>query len=229
MERVGERIKAVMNSWQEKWGGKIILLADKLKRGLQESSQVRAMTAVVVTACGLGGFFWLQDDVGETTAVANILEPAAVVQTHAKKVDRLEVAGAEQAVDKSPLRNPFLPNHPTREESLQNRKNSANNPVPGGNVKGAGGAAASGTSQGQISGMPISVPVKQTVEKEQKQIYLQGIIDTDGRPGALLTLEGQSRFLLAGESWQGYVVESVSGEQAAVNGHIINIGDTVAM
>ncbi len=228
MESVGERIKAVMNSWQEKWGGKIILLADKLKRGLQESSQVRAMTAVVVTACGLGGFFWLQDDVGETTAVANIVGPAAVMNTNGKKVDRLEVAGAEQAMDKSPLRNPFLPNHPTKEESLQKKPKISNHAASGASM-GAGGTAAGGAVQGQVNGMPISVPVKQAVEKEQNQIYLQGIINTDGRPGALLTLDGQSRFLLAGESWQGYVVESVSEEQAAVNGHIIHIGDTVAI
>ena len=229
MENLWEKIKAAMKLWQEKHGGKIIPLLEQLKEKLRESPQVRAMTAVVVAACGLGGFFLFQGDEAEMASGANTMQPAAVVQTNTKKADRLEVAGADRAMNEAPLRNPFLPNHPTREESFQKRKNITDNTALGTAAKGAGGISAGGEMVGKVKGMPISVPVKQAVEKEQKQIYLQGIIDTDGTPGALLTLEGQTRFLLAGESWQGYVLESVAGEEAAVNGHIVHIGDTVAM
>ena len=229
MENLWEKIKAAMKAWQEKHGEKIISMLEQLKEGLRESPQVRAITAVVIAACGVGGFFLLQGDEAEMASGAISTQPTAVVQTNTKQADRLEVAGADRAMDKAPLRNPFLPHHPTREESLQKKSQPANNAVPGAAAKGTGGAAASGAMVGQINGMPVSVPVKQAVEKEQKQIYLQGIIDTEGTPGALLTLEGQTRFLLAGETWRGYVLESVSGEEAAVNGHIIHIGDTVAM
>ncbi len=229
MENLWEKIKAAMKEWREKHGGKIIPLLEQLKEGLRESPQIRAMTAVVIAACGLGSFFLLQGDEAEMASGAISTQPTAVLQTNVKKNDRLEVAGADRAMDKAPLRNPFLPNHPTREESMQKKAQPTNNAVPGAEAKGTGGAAASGAMVGQIHGMPISVPLKQAVEKEQKQIYLQGIIDTEGTPGALLTLEGQTRFLLAGESWRGYVLESVSGEEAAVNGHIIHIGDTVAI
>ena len=228
MENVRERIKEAMKAWQEKYGEGIISLLENLKEGLRESPQVRAITAVVVAACGLGGFFLFQGDEAEMASGANTMQPAVVVQTNTKKADRLEVAGADRAMNKTTLRNPFLPEHPTREESQQRKSGLTNNTVAGAAAKGTVGATG-GAMVGQINGMPISVPVKQAVGKEQKQIYLQGIIDTEGTPGALLTLEGQTRFLLAGESWQGYVLESVSGEEAAVNGHIIHIGDTVAM
>ena len=229
MENVREKIKEAMKAWQEKHGERIISLLEQLKQGLRESPQARAMTAAVVAACGLGSFFLFQGDEAEMASGTVFTQPEAAVQRNGKKADRLEVAGADRAMNEAPLRNPFLPNHPTREESFQKRKNITDNTALGTAAKGAGGISAGGEMVGKIKGMPISVPVKQAVEKEQKQIYLQGIIDMDGTPGALLTLDGQTRFLLAGESWQGYVLESVAGEEAAVNGHIVHIGDTVAM
>lgn len=229
MGNVWQGIKDAMKAWQEGHGGKIMLLLERLKQGLRESPQVRAVTAVVAAVCGVGGLFMFQGDGAQMTSGSSSMEPVTLAKMSMKQNDRLEVAGSDVAVNKESLHNPFLPNHPTREESLQDKAKPANSTVPRAAYKETYDSAASGTSAGQPSGMPISVPVKQTVEKEQKQIYLQGIIAAEDMPGALLTLDGQSRFLLAGENWQGYVLESVSGEEAVVNGYVIHIGDTVAM
>ena len=131
----------------------------------------------------------------------------------AHESQRLNIKGLEEAARSKTLGNPFSPDHhsivalPAKENKQVNNERSRM------------------ASQPKVAPLPVaSVP---RVQAEQATIYLQGIIDMDGKPGALLNWQGQNKFLLAGESWQGYTVEGIEENNIVFGGHRLNVGESL--
>lgn len=145
----------------------------------------------------------------------------------------LAIKGLEAASSQGALRNPFAPDHAYREaaeksqpDKLANKRLSADIGQAAASVNVQAGVA---PAAAKVQSGLAPIPAGRQVNTEDQQIYLQGIIEMDGSPGALLTLKGQNKFLLAGESWQGYTVESIGEDAILLGGRHIAIGESMAL
>lgn len=137
----------------------------------------------------------------------------------AHESQRLNIKGLEEAARSKTLGNPFSPDH----HSIVALPAKENKQVKG--FKQVNNERSRMASQTKEPPLPAaSVP---RVQAEQAKIYLQGIIDMDGKPGALLNWQGQNKFLLAGESWQGYTVEGIEENNIVLGGHSLNVGESL--
>lgn len=138
----------------------------------------------------------------------------------AHESQRLNIKGLEEASLARTLGNPFSPDH----HSLAAAAAKENNQPKGARQLDRGKSKA---AAGQPKEAPVPADSAPRVQAGQAAIYLQGIIDMDGRPGALLNWQGQNKFLLAGESWQGYMVEGIEENNIVLGGHRLNIGESL--
>ena len=105
--------------------------------------------------------------------------------------NRLDIKGMEEASASTNLRNPFGPNRIIDSPAKEKKLPKADNVVSQGNIKLVSTTA---SSEAKTTG--------KTIQAKQPDICLQGIVEMDGSLGALLTLGGENKFLLAGESWE---------------------------
>lgn len=137
----------------------------------------------------------------------------------AHESQRLNIKGLEEASLARTLGNPFSPDH----HSLAVAAAKANNQPKG--VRQLDGEK--GKAAAQPKEAPVPADSAPRGQAGQAAIYLQGIIDMDGKPGALLNWQGQNKFLLAGESWQGYVIEGIEENNIVLGGHRLNVGESL--
>ena len=133
------------------------------------------------------------------------------------KRNRLDIKGMEEASASTQLRNPFGPNRMIDSPAKEKKLPKADNAVSQGNIK-----LVSTTASSEAK------PTVKTIQAKQSNICLQGIVEMDGSLGALLTLGGENKFLLVGESWEGYTVENIDKNSIQIGKYKLNIGDTIA-
>ena len=124
----------------------------------------------------------------------------------------------EEASASTNLRNPFGPNRIIDSPAKEKKLLKADNVVSQGNIKLESTTA---SSEAKTTG--------KTMQAKQPDICLQGIVEMDGSLGALLTLGGENKFLLAGESWKGYTVENIDKNSIQLGKYKLNIGETIAL
>ena len=137
----------------------------------------------------------------------------------AHESQRLNIKGLEEASLAKTLGNPFSPDHRSAAAvpAKENKQGMASRQVD----------KEKGKTASRHQEAPVSAASVPRVQAEQTPIYLQGIIDMEGRPGALLNWQGQNKFLLAGESWQGYTVEGIEENNIVLGGHRLNVGESL--
>ena len=188
------------------------------KEKIENEPLYRGVLVCTVAIAGIGIIYCMDDDYSENTAGGTRI----VSENHNSEVrnqrNRLDIKGMEEASASTNLRNPFGPNRiidsPTKEKKLP----KADNVVSQGNIKLVSTTASS----------EAKTTVK-TIQAKQPDICLQGIVEMDGSLGALLTLGGENKFLLAGESWKGYTVENIDKNSIQLGKYKLNIGETIAL
>ena len=188
------------------------------KEKLENEPLYRGVLVCTVAIAGIGIIYGMDDNHSENTAGGTKIvaeNPNSVVEN---KRNRLDIKGMEEASASTNLRNPFGPNRmidlPAKEKKLP----KADKAVGQGNIK-----LVSTTAQ------PADKPTVKPTQAKQSNICLQGIVEMDGSLGALLTLGGENKFLLAGESCEGYTVENIDKNSIQIGKYKLNIGDTIAL
>lgn len=216
-KKIRERLNSLVKSGKginfapEKW-----LRLGKEK--IENEPLYRGVLVGTVAIIGIGIIYGMDDNHSENTAggtkiVAENLNGEAV-----NKRSRLDIKGMKEASASTQLRNPFGPNRIIDSSAKEKKLPKADKAVGQGNIK---LVSTTGTSADKTT-------VK-TIQAKQPDICLQGIVEMDGSLGALLTLGGENKFLLAGESWEGYTVENIDKNSIQLGKYKLNIGDTIAL
>ena len=220
-ENLNKKIREKLNSLVK--SGKGIKFAPEKwmklgKEKIENEPLYRGVLVGTVAIIGIGIIYGMDDNhleniAGGTKIVAENSNSEAV-----NKRSRLDIKGMEEASAQSPLRNPFGPNRMNESPAKEKKLPKADKAVGQGNIK-----LVSTTAQAEAK------PTVKTIQAKQSNICLQGIVEMDGSLGALLTLGGQNKFLLAGESWEGYTVENIDKNSIQLGKYKLNIGDTIAL
>ena len=234
MQKAGEKISSWLKRASDKWqavGWQPQKWLKLFLERLQAKAWLRCALAVVAALAGVLIIYGMDDANQEAMAGGARIVSDEAESLRGQEKNRLAIKGLEAASSQGALRNPFAPDHAYREaagkaqpEKLANKRLSADIRQTTASVN---AQAASAAAKAQSGLAPI--PAGRQVNTEDQQIYLQGIIEMDGSPGALLTLKGQNKFLLAGESWQGYTVESIGEDAILLDGRHIAIGESMAL
>lgn len=234
MQKAGEKISSWLKRASDKWqavGWQPQKWLKLFLESLQAKAWLRCALAVVAALAGVLIIYGMDDANQEAMAGGARIVSDEAESLRGQEKNRLAIKGLEAASSQGALRNPFVPDHAYREaagksqpEKLANKRLSADIRQATASVNAQAAPAAAKAQSGLA---PISAG--RQVNTEDQQIYLQGIIEMNGSPGALLTLKGQNKFLLAGESWQGYTVESIGEDAILLDGRHIAIGESMAM
>lgn len=190
------------------------------KKQLGSKYWLRGILAVVLLGAGGMAIYWTGGADAENTAGGARINREDNDRLIARESQRLDIKGLEDAATARSVGNPFSPNH----YSVGSIATKEKKPLKG--VKQLDKDKAKAASS---QAKDVAVPANNLPQSpaEQGRIYLQGIIDMDGKPGALLNWQGQNKFLLAGESWQGYVVEGIEENNIVLGGHRLNVGESL--
>ena len=219
-ENLNKKIREKLNSLAESSKGIKFAPEKWLRLGkekLENEPLYRGVLVCTVAMAGIGIIYGMDDNHSENTAGGTKI----VSENHNSEVrnkrNRLDIKGMEEASASTQLRNPFGPNRmidlPAKEKKLP----KADNVVGQRNIK-----LVSTTASSEAK------PTVKTIQAKQSNICLQGIVEMDGSLGALLTLGGENKFLLVGESWEGYTVENIDKNSIQIGKYKLNIGDTIA-
>ena len=220
-ENLNKKIREKLNSLVE--SGKGINFAPEKwlrlgKEKLENEPLYRGLLVCTVAMAGIGIIYGMDDNHSENTAGGTKIVAENSNSEAVNKRSRLNIKGMEEASAQTPLRNPFGSNHMNDLPAKEKKLPKADKAVGQGNIK---LVSTTGTSADKTT-------VK-TIQAKQSNICLQGIVEMDGSLGALLTLGGQNKFLLAGESWEGYTVENIDKNSIQLGKYKLNIGDTIAL
>lgn len=188
------------------------------KEKIKNEPLYRGVLVGTVAIAGIGIIYGMDDNHSENTAGGTKIVAENLNSEAVNKKSRLDIKGMEEASASTQLRNPFGPNRMIDSPAKEKKLPKADNAVGQGNIKLVSTAATSADK----------TTVK-TIQAKQSNICLQGIVEMDGSLGALLNLGGENRFLLAGESWDGYIVENIDKNSIQIGKYKLNIGDTIAL
>lgn len=188
------------------------------KEKIKNKPLYRGVLVCTVAIAGLGIINCMDDSHSENTAGGTKIVAENPNSEVGITRNRLDIKGMEEASASTQLRNPFGPNRVMDSPSKEKKLPKADNAVGQGNIKLVSTTASS----------EAKTTVK-TIQAKQSNICLQGIVEMDGSLGALLILEGENKFLLAGESWGGYTVENIDKNSIQIGKYKLNIGDTIAL
>ena len=175
--------------------------------------------AVMLLMLGGLAVCWPEQTAGENSAGGNRNITHDTGTLMAKEGQRLEIKGLEEAAQAKTLRNPFTPDHTSISKAGVGKQPEKKSAVHKGSVKAKEGQKQAGSE----------VSSAQNTQSKQNKIYLQGIIDMDGHPGVLLRMGEEDKFLLAGDSWQGYIFEGIENDNVILSGHRLNVGEALMM
>ena len=220
-ENLNKKIREKLNSLVK--SGKGIKFAPEKwlrlgKEKIENEPLYRGVLVGTVAIIGIGIIYGMDDNYSENTAGGTKMVAENLNSEVGNKRNRLDIKGMEEASAPTQLRNPFGPNRMIDSPAKEKKLLKANKAVGQGNIK---LVSTTGTSADKTT-------VK-TIQAKQPDICLQGIVEMDGSLGALLTLGGQNKFLLAGESWEGYTVENIDKNSIQIGKYKLNIGDTIAL
>lgn len=220
-ENINKKIRERLNSLVK--SGKGINFAPEKwlrlgKEKIENEPLYRGVLVGTVAIIGIGIIYGMDDNHSENTAGGTKMVAENLNSEVGNKRSRLDIKGMEEASASTNLRNPFGPNRMIDLSAKEKKLPKADKAVGQGNIKLVSTAA---TSADKIT-------VK-TIQAKQPDICLQGIVEMDGNLGALLNLGGENRFLLAGESWDGYTVENIDKNSIQIGKYKLNIGDTIAL
>lgn len=216
-ENLNQKIREKLNSLVK--SGKGIKFAPEKwlrlgKEKLENEPLYRGVLVCTVAIAGIGIIYCMDDNTAGGTRI--------VSENHNSEVrnqrNRLDIKGMEEASASTQLRNPFGPNRMIDSPAKEKKLPKADNAVSQGNIK-----LVSTTASSEAK------PTVKTIQAKQPDICLQGIVEMDGSLGALLTLGGENKFLLAGESWEGYTVENIDKNSIQIGKYKLNIGDTIEL
>lgn len=216
-KKIRERLNSLVKSGKgvkfapEKW---LRLGKEKIKN----EPLYRGVLVGTVAIAGIGIIYGMDDNHSENTAGGTKIVAENLNSEAVNKKSRLDIKGMEEASASTQLRNPFGPNRMIDSPAKEKKLPKADKAVGQGNIKLVSTAATSADK----------TTVK-TIQAKQSNICLQGIVEMDGSLGALLNLGGENRFLLAGESWDGYIVENIDKNSIQIGKYKLNIGDTIAL
>lgn len=188
------------------------------KKKIENKPLYRGLLVCTVAMTGIGIIYCMDEDYSENTAGETKIVAENLNSEVGNKRNRLDIKGMEEASALTQLRNPFGPNRIIDSSAKEKKLPKADKAVGQGNIKLVSTAAPS----------VDKITVKPTQAK-QPEICLQGIVEMDGSLGALLTLGGQNKFLLAGESWEGYTVENIDKNSIQLGKYKLNIGESIAL
>lgn len=188
------------------------------KEKIKNEPLYRGVLVGTVAIAGIGIIYGMDDNHLENIAGGTKIVAENLNSEVGNKRNRLDIKGMEEASTPTQLRNPFGPNRMIDSPAKEKKLPKADNAVGQGNIK-----LVSTTAQAEAK------PTVKTIQAKQSNICLQGIVEMDGNLGALLTLGGQNKFLLAGESWDGYTVENIDKNSIQIGKYKLNIGDTIAL
>lgn len=220
-ENLNEKIREKLNSLVELGQGDKFTLKKLLRLGkekIENEPLYRGVLVGTVAIASIGIIYCMDDNYSENTAGGTKIVAENSNSEAVNKRSRLDIKGMEEASAQSPLRNPFGPNRMNESPAKEKKLPKADKAVGLGNIKLVSTAATSADK----------TTVK-TIQAKQSNICLQGIVEMDGNLGALLTLGGQNKFLLAGESWEGYTVENIDKNSIQIGKYKLNVGDTIAL
>lgn len=220
-ENLNKKIREKLNSLVK--SGKGIKFAPEKwmrsgKEKIENEPLYRGVLVGTVAIAGIGIIYCMDDNYSENTAGGTKIVAENLNSEVGNKRNRLDIKGMEEASAQTPLRNPFGPNRMNESSAKEKKLPKADNAVGQGNIK-----LVSTTAQAEAK------PTVKTIQAKQSNICLQGIVEMDGSLGALLTLGGENKFLLAGESWEGYTVENIDKNSIQLGKYKLNIGDTIAL
>lgn len=219
-ENLNKKIREKLNSLVK--SGKGIKFAPEKwlrlgKEKLENEPLYRGVLVCTVAIAGIGIIYCMDDDYSENTAGGTKIV-AENLNSEVGNKNRLDIKGMEEASAPTQLRNPFGPNRMIDSSAKEKKLPKADKAVGQGNIKLVSTTASS----------EAKTTVK-TTQAKQSNICLQGIVEMDGSLGALLNLGGENKFLLAGESWEGYTVENIDKNSIQIGKYKLNIGDTIAL
>lgn len=220
-ENLNKKIREKLNSLAESSKGIKFAPEKWLRLGkekLENEPLYRGVLVCTVAIAGIGIIYGMDDNHSENTAGGTKIVAENLNSEVGNKRNRLDIKGMEEASAPTQLRNPFGPNRMNESPAKEKKLPKADNAVGQGNIK-----LVSTTAQAEAK------PTVKTIQAKQSNICLQGIVEMDGSLGALLTLGGQNKFLLAGESWEGYTVENIDKNSIQIGKYKLNIGDTIAL
>lgn len=220
-ENLYKKIREKLNSLAESSKGIKFAPEKWLRLGkekIENEPLYRGVLVCTVAIAGIGIIYCMDDDYSENTAGGTRI----VSENHNSEVrnqrNRLDIKGMEEASASTNLRNPFGPNRIIDSPAKEKKLPKADNVVSQGNIKLVSTTASSETKT-----------TGKTIQAKQPDVCLQGIVEMDGSLGALLTLGGENKFLLAGESWKGYTVENIDKNSIQLGKYKLNIGETIAL
>lgn len=219
-ENLNKKIRERLNFLVELGQGDKFTLKKWLRLGkekLENEPLYRGVLVGTVAIAGIGIIYCMDDNYSENTAGGTKIVVENLNSEVGNKRNRLDIKGMEEASTPTQLRNPFGPNRMIDSPAKEKKLPKADKSVGQGNIK-----LVSTTAQ------PADKPTAKPIQAKQSNICLQGIVEMDGSLGALLTLGGQNKFLLAGESWDGYTVENIDKNSIQIGKYKLNIGDTIA-
>lgn len=220
-ENLNKKIREKLNSLVK--SGKGIKFAPEKwlrlgKEKIENEPLYRGVLVGTVAIAGIGIIYCMDDNYSENTAGGTKIVAENLNSEVGNKRSRLDIKGMEEASAPTQLRNPFGPNRMIDSPAKEKKLPKADKAVGQGNIKLVSTTATSADK----------TTVK-TTQAKQSNICLQGIVEMDGSLGALLNLGGENRFLLAGESWDGYTVEDIDKNSIQLGKYKLNIGDTIAL
>ena len=220
-ENLYKKIREKLNSLAESSKGIKFAPEKWLRLGkekIENEPLYRGVLVGTVAIAGIGIIYCMDGNYSENTAGGTKIVAENLNSEVGNKRNRLDIKGMEEASTPTQLRNPFGPNRMIDSPAKEKKLPKADKAVGQGNIK-----LVSTTAQAEAK------PTVKTIQAKQSNICLQGIVEMDGSLGALLTLGGQNKFLLAGESWEGYTVENIDKNSIQRGKYKLNIGDTIAL
>ena len=220
-ENLYKKIREKLNSLAESSKGIKFAPEKWLRLGkekIENEPLYRGVLVGTVAIAGIGIIYCMDGNYSENTAGGTKIVAENLNSEVGNKRNRLDIKGMEEASTPTQLRNPFGPNRMIDSPAKEKKLPKADKAVGQGNIK-----LVSTTAQAEAK------PTVKTIQAKQSNICLQGIVEMDGSLGALLTLGGQNKFLLAGESWEGYTVENIDKNSIQLGKYKLNIGDTIAL
>lgn len=220
-ENLNKKIREKLNSLVK--SGKGIKFAPEKwlrlgKEKIENEPLYRGVLVGTVAIAGIGIIYCMDDNYSENTAGGTKIVAENLNSEVGNKRSRLDIKGMEEVSAPTQLRNPFGMNRMIDSPAKEKKLPKADKVVSQGNIK-----LVSTTAQ------PADKPTVKPIQAKQSDICLQGIVEMDGSLGALLTLGGENKFLLAGESWEGYTVENIDKNSIQIGKYKLNIGDTIAL
>ena len=188
------------------------------KEKIKNKPLYRGILVCTVAMAGIGIIYGMDDNHSENTAGGTKIVAENLNSEVGNKRNRLDIKGMEEASAPTQLRNPFGPNRMNESPAKEKKLPKIDKAVGQGNIK-----VVSTTAPAEAK------PTVKTIQAKQSNICLQGIVEMDGSLGALLTLGGEHKFLLAGESCEGYTVENIDKNSIQLGKYKLNIGDTIAL